>query len=81
MLPDRRRQVRVRSNFEGEVELLVSVGDRVERGTALVVVEGDSEIETLSARGPAVVTEINVEDGVEVPAAQLLVVLQEVDED
>jgi len=80
MLPDRRRQVRVRANFPGEVELRVAVGDHVERGKALVVVEGDSEIETLSARGPAVVQEICVADGEEVLAAALLVVLQEVDD-
>jgi len=43
-------------------------------------VEGDSEIETLSARGPAVVQEICVADGEEVLAAALLVVLQEVDD-
>lgn len=77
MLPDRRNQVRVRANFAGEVELLVGVGDEVERGTPLVVVEGEVEIETLSARGPATVTSIEVEDGAEVDAATLLVVLQE----
>jgi len=80
MLPDRRRQVRVRANFEGEVEVRVAVGDHVERGQPLVVVEGDIEIETLSARGPAVVQEVCVADGEEVAAAALLVVLQEVDD-
>jgi acetyl/propionyl-CoA carboxylase alpha subunit len=77
MLPDRKRQVRVRANFAGDVELRVKPGDRVERGTALVVVEGEEQIETLSARGDAVVLSVHVEDEDEVAAAALLVVLQE----
>lgn len=77
MLPDRKRQVRVRANAAGDVELRVKPGDRVERGTALVVVEGDDQIETLSARADAVVLSVHVEDGAEVEAATLLVVLQE----
>ena len=77
MLPDRRNQVRVRANFAGEVEVLVAVGDEVERGSPLVVVEGEMEIETLSARSAAVVQEVLVKDGADVEAAQLLVVLQD----
>lgn len=77
MLPDRKRQVRVRANFAGDVELRVQPGDRVQRGTALVVVEGDDQIETLSARADAVVVSVHVEDEAEVAAAALLVVLQE----
>lgn len=77
MLPDRKKQVRVRANFAGDVELKVQPGDRVERGTALVVVEGEDQIETLSSRGDATVISVEVADGAEVPAAALLVVLQE----
>ena len=77
MLPDRRNQVRVRANFDGEVEVKVRPGQRVSRGTALVVVEGDAQIETLSARDDATVVSVEVEDGEEVCSTALLVVLQE----
>ena len=77
MLPDRKRQVRVRANFAGDIELRVQPGDRVRRGTALVIIEGEDQIETLSARADAVVVSVHAEDEAAVPAAALLVVLQE----
>lgn len=77
MLADRNKQVRVRANFDGEVEVKVSPGQRVGRGTPLVVVEGDAQIETLSARDDATVVSVEVADGAEVVSTALLVVLQE----
>ena len=77
MLPDRKNQVRVRANFAGEVELKVKPGDRVDVGTSLVVVEGDTEIETLSARRAGEVVSVHAATGDEVDAFALLVVLQE----
>lgn len=77
MLADRSKQVRVRANFDGEVEVKVTPGQRVSRGTALVVVEGDVQIETLSARADATVASVAVATGDEVTATALLVVLQE----
>jgi pyruvate carboxylase len=77
MLPDKNQLVRVRSSFPGEVELKVRVGDRVEHGQALVVVEGDVQIETLSARHPGTVVELCVAEGQAVDNQQLLVVLRQ----
>lgn len=77
MFADKVGQVRVRANFAGAVELLVHAGDQVERGQGLVVVEGDRELERLAARARARVVEVCVEDGAEVEAAALLLILQE----
>ncbi len=78
MLANRNNQVRVRANFDGEVELLVSVGERVHAGQALVVVEGDGEVERLASRNPGSVAEVHVRDGEEVRRGALLLVVQEV---
>lgn len=80
MFADKVGQVRVRSNFAGAVELLVRVGEQVERGQGLVVVEGDRELERLSARQRSRVVEVCVADGAEVEAAALLLVLLELPE-
>jgi pyruvate carboxylase len=79
MLPDRKRQVRVHANFAGAVEVKVRPGQTVYRGMALVVVEGDKQIEILSALASGTVISVEVEDGAEVAAAALLVVLQQAD--
>lgn len=76
MLPDRSKHVRVRANFDGEVEIKVTPGQRVCRGEALCVVEGDVQIETLSARADATVLSVEVDDGADVPATALILVLQ-----
>lgn len=81
MLPNRNHQVRVRANFAGEVELLVAVGERVYPGQALVVVEGEREIERLSTRSPGSVAEVHVRDGEEVAQGALLLVVQEMPQD
>lgn len=72
-----RGQVRVRASFDGEVEVKVTVGQRVYTGCGLVVIEGEREIETLSARNAGSVREILVRDGAEVKKGDLLVVLDE----
>lgn len=72
-----RGQVRVRASFDGDVELKVALGQRVYTGCGLVVVEGDREIETLSARNAGSVREILVLDGATVKKGDLLVVLDE----
>lgn len=81
MLPNRNSQVRVRANFAGEVEILVSVGERVHAGQALAVIEGDREIERLSTRNYGSVTEVLVRDGDEVEQGALLLVVQEIPRD
>lgn len=77
MLPNRIGQVNVRANFDAAVELKVRKGERVGIGQALVTLEGDKEIEQLAARSPAVVVEVHVKEGDEVPKGTLLLVLQE----
>ena len=77
MLPDRKNHVRIRANFPGAVELRAHVGDHVERGSPLVVIEGEAEIETLSAREAATVAEVLVREGDEVTASQLLMILDQ----
>ncbi len=81
MLPNRNNQVRVRANFDGEVELLVSLGERIHAGQALVVIEGDKEIERLASRNPGAITEIHVRTGEDVRQGALLVVVQEIPEE
>jgi biotin carboxyl carrier protein len=77
MLPDRKSQVRVRANFEGTVEILVRVGQRVASGQALVIIEGDKEIERLSARNTSTVIAVHAKTGEDVAKAALLLELQE----
>ena len=81
MLPNRNNQVRVRANFDGEVEVLVKVGERVWPGQALVVVEGDREVERLASRTGGNVLEVHVRDGEEVRQGALLLVVQEIPQD
>lgn len=77
MIADRRHQVRVRANIDGDVELRVAPGDRVTFRATLAVVEGDSQIESLNARRDGTVLELHVTDGQAVKAGQLLLILQE----
>jgi biotin carboxyl carrier protein len=49
-------------------------------GRAMVVIEGDREIETLSARNAGVVREVLVNDGAPVKKGDLLVVVEETGE-
>lgn len=77
MIPDRNRQVRVRASFAGDVELKVRRYQRVHAGQTLVVVEGDTQLEELSARNPAMVLELLVVDGASVPEGAVILVLQE----
>ena len=77
MIPDRNRQVRVRAAFAGDVELKVRQGQRVRSGQTLAVVEGDTQLEELSARNPGMVLELLVADGATVPEGGLILVLQE----
>ncbi len=80
MLPDKDGCVRVRANIGGEVEIKATVGQLFYSGQALAVVEGDHEIESLSVRRVSKVVEILVEDGTEVEAGTLLMVVQEIEE-
>jgi biotin carboxyl carrier protein len=77
MLPNRQNQVRVRANFDGEVELLVGLGERVLAGQALVVIEGTGQLERLSTRNPGTVAEVHIRSGDEVAQGALLLVVQE----
>ncbi len=77
MIADRKQQVRVRANVPGEVDVLVRVGERIERGQCVVEVEGAGTIERLAAMKPSIVLELHCATDDEVTAGQLLVVLQE----
>jgi biotin carboxyl carrier protein len=77
MLPHRDGQVRVRASFDGEVEVVVRVGQRLDVGQVICVVEGQHEIERLCARNPAIVTEVLETSGTDVAKGALLVVLRE----
>ncbi len=77
MLADRQGLVRVRAAFAGSVEYRVKVGEPVWAGRSLVMVEGDREVETFSARNPGVVLECTVAEGSEVAKGALLLVLDE----
>jgi pyruvate dehydrogenase E2 component (dihydrolipoamide acetyltransferase) len=77
MLPDRQNQVRVRANFEGEVEVLVKLGERLFAGQPLVVIEGAGQVERLATRKPGTVVQVLVETGSEVKEGTLLLVVQE----
>ncbi len=77
MLPNRQLEVRVRANFDGEVEVLVKLGARVLPGQGLVVVEADRELEKLSARNPGRVIEVHARTGQDVQKGALLLVIQE----
>jgi acetyl/propionyl-CoA carboxylase alpha subunit len=77
MLPNRQNQVRVRANFDGEVELLVGLGERIAAGQALVIIEGEGQLERLAARNGATVAEVLVRSGTEVKQGTLLLTLQE----
>lgn len=79
MIPDRNRQVRVRANIAGDVELRVREGDQVLARQNLAVVEGDVQVESLNARSDATVVEIKVAQGATVAQGALLMILQEVD--
>ncbi len=70
-------QVRVRANFSGSVEYRVRPGESVWAGRALLVVEGEREVETLSARNAGVIRELCVAEGAEVEKGALLLVLDE----
>lgn len=76
MIPDRNRQVRVRANIAGDVELRVQVGDAVLARQNLAVVEGENQVESLNAKTDATVLEIKVPDGATVTQGQLILVLQ-----
>ena len=77
MLPNRQNEIRVRANFDGEVEVLVRVGERIHAGQAMVVIEGAGELERLAARNAGTIREVLVRSGTEVRKGALLVVLQE----
>ncbi len=77
MLPNRQNEIRVRANFDGEVEVLVRVGERIHAGQALVVIEGVGELERLAARNAGTIREVLVRSGTEVAKGALLVVLHE----
>jgi pyruvate/2-oxoglutarate dehydrogenase complex dihydrolipoamide acyltransferase (E2) component len=77
LIPDRQGQVRVRASFAGSVEYRVRVGESVWAGRALLVVEGDRAVETLSARNAGVIRELCVPEGTEVEKGALLLVMDE----
>jgi hypothetical protein len=80
MLSSRDGLVKIRANVAGEVELRAKVGQIVVPRQILAVVEGDSEIESLSVRRPSVVVSLDIECGSEVPAQTVLMVVRELQE-
>jgi biotin carboxyl carrier protein len=77
MLPNRKNEVKVRASFDGDVEVLVGRGERVVTGLGLVIVEGEGELERMSARNAGVITEVLVRTGDTVQKGAVLVVIQE----
>ncbi len=77
MLPNRAHEVKVRANFDGEVEVLVRAEQRVYATQRLVVVEGDHEIETLSSRNAGRVVSVHARTGETVAKGALLLTLVE----
>ena len=77
MLPLRDGQVRVRANFDGEVEVLVRAGQRIDVGQVICIIEGEHEIERLCARNPSIVVEVLERTGTDVAKGALLAVLKE----
>ena len=80
MLSSRDGHVKIRANIAGEVELRAQIGQTIVPRQILAVVEGDSEIESLSVRRASVVVSHEVECGSEVPAQTVLMIVQELEE-
>ena len=78
MIADRDGVTRVRANIDGEVEIRVRVGDKVIPRQALVVVEGTSQLESLSVSKPSEVTEILVPDGSAVRSGTAVLLVREI---
>lgn len=78
MIADKQGQVRVRASFAGDIdEVCVRVGETVEAGQRLVVVEGDNTLETMRAKNKSEVLEVHVAADQEVAEHALLIVLRE----
>jgi len=80
MLPGKDGHVRVRANLDGEVEIRAEVGQTVIPRQLIAVVEGDTQIESLSVRKTSVVIEVLVESGVEVAQGTALMLVKEIDD-
>lgn len=78
MIPGKDGLVRVRANLDGEAEIRVEVGQTVIPRQLIAVVEGDTQIESLSVRNTSVVMEILVESGTEVPSGTALMLVREI---
>jgi len=76
VIPNKQNHVRIAANFDGEVELLVSVGDVVFAGQGLVEVESDDAIERLCSKQRARVVELLVDQDAEVAKYDGLVVIE-----
>ena len=78
MIANNEGHVRVRATFEGDIdEVCVRVGEVVEEGQRLVVVEGNQTLETLRARRKSEVVEVHVTQDQPVQEHTLLLVLRE----
>jgi acetyl/propionyl-CoA carboxylase alpha subunit len=78
VIADKAGQVRVRASMQGAIdEVCVRVGEQLHAGQRLVVVEGDSALETMRAKNKSVVMEVHVKDDDEVAEHALLIVLRE----
>ena len=78
VIADKAGQVRVRASMEGAIdELCVRPGETVHAGQRLIVIEGDSTLETMRAKNKSVVLEVHVAEDDEVPEHALLIVLRE----
>ena len=76
MIPDKQNRVRIAANFDGEVELLVKVGDIVHAGQGLVEVDNEDTVERLCAKQRARVVELLVDQDAEVSRYEGLVVIE-----
>jgi hypothetical protein len=80
LLANKDGHVRIRANIGGEVELRAKVGETIRPRQILAVIEGESEIESLSVRRISVVMEHLVECGSEVTAHTSLMVVREIED-
>lgn len=76
VIPNKQNHVRIAANFDGEVELLVAVGDVLFAGQGVVEIESDDAIERLCAKQRSRVIELLVDQDAEVSKYDALVVIE-----
>lgn len=78
MIPDKNGRLKIRANIAGYVEIRAKVDQIIAPRQILAVIEGEEQLESLSVFRTAVVEKILVEDGAEVPASTIVMIVREV---